>query len=285
MRARASLILALVVMTVAPGAARAQPVSGGLLHGRVTIAGDTLPVAGAEVEIVGADRRRTTDAGGRFQFLGVPAGSYTLRVRLPGFMPATKAFRMADDEWLDLPVPLRRLTSALETVRIEGKVLKVPVRYADVYARAAHGWGKFFTRDDIERRQPLDLVSMLTMIPGVLVNDRGLTFQRCREPINGISAVGARGGGSPSPAPDGSSGGTPTPQHVQVYVDGVRRTHRTIDSAVPNGPDVVDESMEALREISPSAVEAMEVYSGASQIPGEFLDDACAVIAVWTKSY
>lgn len=285
MRPLVPLLLALVTMTLAPGASRAQPTSGGLLHGRVTIAGDTLPVAGAEVEIVGADRRTATDAGGRFQFVSVSAGSYRLRVRLPGYMPTTTEFRIDDDDWLDMPVPLRRLTSSLETVRIEGKVLKVPVRYEDVYARAARGFGKFFTRDDIERRQPRDLVSMLTLIPGVLVNDRGLTFQRCREPINGLVAPGARGGGSPSPRTDGSSGGSPTPQHVQVYVDGMRRTHRDIDVSMPNGPDIVDESMEALREISPSLVQAIEVYSGASQIPGEFLDDACAVIAVWTKSY
>lgn len=285
MRARLSLVLAVVTLSLTPDAGRTQPTSGGLLHGRVVVAGDTLPVAGAEVDIVGADRRRTTDAEGRFQFVSVPAGSYTLRVRLPGFMPTTKAFQIADDEWLALPVRLRRLTSSLETVRIEGKVLKVPVRYADVYARAARGWGKFFTRDDIERRQPLDLVSMLTTMPGVLVNDRGLTFQRCREPINGLSAVGARGGGSPGFSADGGSGGAAAPQHVQVYVDGVRRTNRGINLNIPNGPDIVDESMEALREISPSAVQAIEVYSGASQIPGEFLDDACAVIAVWTKSY
>jgi len=29
----------------------------------------------------------------------------------------------------------------------------------------------------------------------------------------------------------------------------------------------------------------MEVYSGITQIPTEFLDDACAVIVIWTKAY
>jgi hypothetical protein len=29
----------------------------------------------------------------------------------------------------------------------------------------------------------------------------------------------------------------------------------------------------------------MEVYTGIARIPGEYLEDACAVIAIWTKAY
>ena len=40
-----------------------------------------------------------------------------------------------------------------------------------------------------------------------------------------------------------------------------------------------------LRGVHPLSVEAMEVYTGVAQIPAEFLEDACAVIVIWTRSY
>jgi hypothetical protein len=33
------------------------------------------------------------------------------------------------------------------------------------------------------------------------------------------------------------------------------------------------------------SIQAIEVCPGVGQIPAEFLADACAVIAIWTKSY
>ena len=59
---------------------------------------------------------------------------------------------------------------------------------------------------------------------------------------------------------------------VQVYIDGTRVTQSS---------SVTD----ALRLVTPRDIEAMEVYTGVARIPAEFLNDACAVIAIWTKSY
>jgi hypothetical protein len=128
-----------------------------------------------------------------------------------------------------------------------------PPRYEAVYERALRGWGKLFTREDIDRLNPLDLTSLLATVPTVDFIGRAICFKRCQA---GLSA----GRCSPSP-------------NVQVYVDGVRMTRR------PGDADWV------LREVYPSSVEAMEVYTGVARIPAEFLADACAVIAIWTRSY
>lgn len=55
-----------------------------------------------------------------------------------------------------------------------------------------------------------------------------------------------------------------------VYVDGVRLT-RTMSVN------------DALRSVPPSRIQIMEVYSGPAQLPAEFTDGGCAVIAVTTR--
>jgi len=223
--------------------------AGAVLRGRITEAGDTVPVPGAEIELVGTAVRHWADNHGRFAFAGVPAGSYEVRVRVIGYQPQTVRMAFEDGGVADRTIALQRLPNALTEVRIEGRMLKVPARYEEVYRRAARGWGTFINRDEIVRRNPLDVKSLLYAIPGVMVNDRGIQFQRCQDNILGMS--------------------WPT----QVYVDGVRMTAA--------GASI----NEALSLVPPTAIQAIEVYRGVSQIPAEFLDNACAVIAIWTRSY
>ena len=61
-----------------------------------------------------------------------------------------------------------------------------------------------------------------------------------------------------------------------MYVDGVRATNYTI-------PGNVIDPVTALKNIVVSSVQLVEVYTGVSSIPADYLDDACAVILVWTK--
>jgi hypothetical protein len=70
------------------------------------------------------------------------------------------------------------------------------------YQRAARGWGKLFTRKDVEERSPSDLKSLLGTLPAVLINDRGVTFQRCQADLNNLSTAlsgGQAGGTTPQP--------------------------------------------------------------------------------------
>ena len=92
-------------------------------------------------------------------------------------------------------------------------------------------------------------------VPMVQVNDRGITFQKCQA-------------GLPSP------GSGMQAAHAQVFVDN-RRASLT-------GADGVRQLLES---IPVSTVQLVEVYNGVSRIPGEFVNDACAVIVIWTRSY
>jgi hypothetical protein len=73
-------------------------------------------------------------------------------------------------------------------------------------------------------------------------------------------------------------GGTVSTSKVQVYVDGIRVTALGAD----RGSDPITS---ALRLVPMRDIEFMEVYRGTAQIPVEFVNDACAVIAIWTRAY
>ena len=68
---------------------------GGAVTGRVTAEGGA-PVVEARVSLVELGRQARTDAEGRFQFPGIPSGSYTLSVSAIGFKPVLRRVVVAD---------------------------------------------------------------------------------------------------------------------------------------------------------------------------------------------
>jgi len=65
--------------------------------------------------------------------------------------------------------------------------------------------------------------------------------------------------------------GCPDINYGEVYVDGERLTRFSTLN-------------DALRMVTPRAIQAMEIYTRQSAVPGEFLDaQPCAVVAIWTK--
>jgi carboxypeptidase family protein/TonB-dependent receptor-like protein len=249
---------------------------GAVVSGRITPEHDTVGIRGVEVELVGSGMRGYTDAKGQFRFAGVAEGSYDLSVRLVGYQPWVAHMSLLDGRLYDSDIRLQRLPSILSEVQIEGRMVQVPVRFADVYQRAALGRGKFFTREDIDRLNPLDVKTLLSTIPGVVTNDRGITFPRCQVGFHGMSIAGGQAS-------------APAAAAVQVYIDGTRMTHsRKAEVPNPNSGVVLADDYDvehALKIVPPTAIQAIEVYVGVAQIPAEFLEDACAVIAIWTKSH
>jgi hypothetical protein len=146
-------------------------------------------------------------------------------------------------------------TPVLPTVVVSGRRVLVPTRYAAAYKRAAAGRGYYFTREEIDATGPQDLEALLLRVPTVLMNDRGVSFAKCQA-------------GLPSP------GGIMQKARVQVYIDDRRASLNDADGV-----------RQVLQSIPVSSVQLMEVYTGVSRIPGEFVNDACAVIVIWTKSY
>ncbi len=183
-------------------------------------------------------------------------GLHAITVRRLGFMPVTRSLDLTRAGARVDTVFLERLPSLLAEVNVRGRMVVVPTRFVDVLRRAESGWGTLFTREDFKTAP--DVKSLLSKLPGIITEDHTVAFRRCAGPAS----------------------------KVQVYVDGVRVTmipQVSSPEAMGSGGD--DEITMILKTVNPSAIEFVEVYRGVAQIPADFVNDACAVIAIWTKAY
>jgi hypothetical protein len=260
-------IIPIIVMGVADTLC-AQPSS---IRGHIYVLGDTTRgVRDAAVTLFPSGRTTRSDSIGGFVIAGETGDAYRLRVRRVGFAEWEHKIEVAGPNAPIVQVALTVAPQALSEVKISGQRVLVPTRYADAYGRVAKATGDFFTRERIDSLHALDMKSLLQNIPGVSINDRGMTFQRCQANQLSVNIPSSISGASAAP-----KSFTTSAAHIQVYIDGVRVT----DYAGQNGQD----AYEAIRYIIPSSVQLIEVYRGVARIPGEYLNDACAVILIWTK--
>jgi hypothetical protein len=188
-------------------------------------------------------------------------GKHVVTVRSLGFTPVTDTIALSGSNARVHTVWLERLPPLLAEVKVRGRMVRVPTKYVEVLQRAASGWGTLFTREDLKNAP--DAKSLLNQLPGVYAGDHTVAFSRC------------------VPDPSGKE-----PAKVQVYIDGVRVTMvPQYHNALARGYGGPDEVSLILKTVNPSEIEFIEVYRGVAQIPVEFLNDACAVIAIWTKAY
>jgi hypothetical protein len=213
---------------------------------------DTLqrrPVAGAQVmvddSVVGE-----TDTTGAFAANAIPIawGANTVLVRRVGYAPLLRMF------WVGEPKARRSLTAVLQRqafnlpeVIVEGRgVTLVYGRMREFWRRRSRGWGRFFTREDIERRHPVQLSDMLRMIPGIaVIRTESTTHVRSTR----------------------SSAGWAQGCELRIWIDGMQLSDADID-----------------RMVSPEGVEAIEVYQG-PETPVELGGalNSCGSVVIWTR--
>lgn len=248
---RKAVVVAVAVAISAVSAA-AQRISGRVVDGANNLPLADLPIfaATADGEVAGAAR---TSADGTFTLALKHPGAYKLRVLRMGYWPTEYSFDVRDTVTLRVQVELgtRRITDVtlLTTVVIRGRQVQVPSRFADVLERARTGFGVLLTRADFETTGNVKLA--LGTIPTVFVNQRGVYFAKCDTRKERFAPGTAK---------------------VQVYINGMRLS-------LP-GDDNVEN---VLKLVAPADIELMEVYTGVARLPAEYVNDACAVIAIWTK--
>jgi len=128
-------------------------------------------------------------------------------------------------------------------------------RLNEFWARRATGVGVFFTRADIERRQPQRTVDLFRGVSGVRVMaGEGIT-----------RLVSSRGASSLRAGTGGRSGVC----IMQVFLDGLKASTPAL----------------SVDELTPEMIEAIEIYRGASEVPARFntLETACGVVIFWTR--
>ena len=121
----------------------------------------------------------------------------------------------------------------------------------------AAGIGRYFTREDIERRNPRLMTQMIADLPGVRLDCSGSSLSRTCD----VKSVRASGFSC---------------HRMSVFVDGIR----VIDGDRPPSHNKLDNF------VLPIEVGAVEVYAGAASLPAEFggSGSQCGVVAIWTRS-
>jgi len=204
-------------------------------------------IPGAEVRARGNVVVAITNDSGRFHVGQMPIGARGVFVRRLGFAPQRVPIRTSLEGSIDsVEVVLTAVVQSLAAVvaqdphdSLSRKVL------AEFWERRARGFGKFVTRDEIERKGASRFVDVVRSVSGLsIMNYRG------RQEIR------FRGAGI------GSANCPP-----QYWMDGI---------PLQSG---------SAEEISPENVEAIELYASPATTPPQFStrNPTCGTVVVWSR--
>lgn len=262
------LVAAFGVLLAAPAAARAQGIMTGLVVDNATEA----PLQGARVTLLSERGGRlqtvTTGRDGRFSFTPHP-GHYSFRVERLGYVDvSTPRVRVVRDS-VELEIRMRDDAVMLAPVTVVARAGRTSPVLAGFYHRLENGFGRYITREQIERRKPGQLSDMLRMLPGVQLRGR-------RSGI-GYDVVFSRSLTRP--------GGCP----VQVFLDGMLVNRPTLATqgrdTLRDNSSPADEAIPIDHLADPSEVEGIEVYPGLAGMPAAFMgpNARCGTVAIWTR--
>jgi hypothetical protein len=205
------------------------------------------PIPGVEVVLLHRAGAVYSDSLGTFRLANVPSGKRALHFRRLGFEPKSLDTDITQGQTLALTVVLDPFATEIEGMTVEELTRKRQL-LSDFYDRKSRGFGYFITRDEIEKRNPMNLSDMMRMVPGAKLipmtgtNQATLRFSRAQI-------------------------GRDCPP--QYWVDGVKAYDLNIDDLIP------------------SDVEGIEIYPGASTIPPQFNTregtTICGVVLIWTR--
>ena len=229
---------------------------------------DARPISGAVVRT--PEARTLTDSLGRFVLRGLSGGLIRLELRGIGYRPLTVTVSLpAPGDGLNLVMQLDR--TVLPEIRATARPTKPAeylgtTKYDGFFQRQKLGLGTFISREQIERMNAFHTLEIFRGIPGFYVN------------------VGNPG--DPYSADIRLARCTGADAKVSVWIDGRLQIGGGFDrgnTGWPNPRALSTELAALLEQIAPAGIEMIEVYRGASQIPGVFHWDGCAVIAIWTR--
>jgi hypothetical protein len=245
------------------------------VSGTVTDLSSNEPVVGAMVSVNGQNVAVTGPDGTFLVPVTLRLGRNRVGLRRVGYRPVDAFVWVArDTSEFDLQVEFVPWPVELEEVVVEGeRAIDFSARIRDFNRRRRTGLGKYFTREDIEKRRPLYVTDLLAPIPSVSVipTTSGNNMVRMRGPW-----------GLCKPA---------------VFIDGIKlfqstsKRHYTVrrlqseyapDQVMPE--IVLELDIDLL--VMPDEIAGMEVYRGPAETPAELgmLENNCGVIAIWTRS-
>jgi hypothetical protein len=205
------------------------------------------PIPHGVLSVVGESLRVVADSQGRFR-LAVPGGLTVFAARALGYRPVMWSVSLEPGQRVSRRIELQPLGVALPAMTIVGEKYG-PGRLAGFYQRRRIGLRLFLVRDSIERRTTNAMADLFVGRPGIRV------FQDPYDPTTSRYVLSMRC------------------EQIGAYVDGFRLPGNSSTDVSRN-----------LSLINPADVEAIEVYRGPSELPADFMADACAAIVIWTRT-
>jgi TonB-linked SusC/RagA family outer membrane protein len=239
--------------------AHAPVAPAGIIRGKIVAEGTNAPIGSVQVQL-GTRGAQTNDAG-VFSFANVPAGTYTLQVRMIGFERYSRSVTVADDKTTDLSITLKRQALSLDQIVVTG------------------------TPGAARRREVGNAISQIdvTSLPEVPSSVDNLLQGKS----TGLTVTGNSGGvgGGASIRLRGNVSATQSNQPL-IYVDGVRVKgdgfpKNTFPTGYAGNSDNTVYS--PLNDIDPSDIERIEVIKGPAATTLYGTEAASGVIQIFTK--
>jgi hypothetical protein len=229
-----------------------DPSEGGNIIGRVLDSRSGNPLTGASVHLREAGRDVITNERGVFILRDVASGPDVIAIEMLGYADQEKVIQILGGRAQDVEV---RMTT--EPIELTPMIVEVRPRSwfsdrAGLEDRLLSGNGVIFTSEDLAELQPRVLGDLMRQVPGARVRTTGGTY-------SGTWTVQFRG----------ASNMLNEACNPVIWMDGVKI-----------GTDPV-----MFRDITGPEIDAVEVYRGAAEVPGEFSggDARCGVVVVWTR--
>jgi hypothetical protein len=236
-----------------------QSETNGVFTGVVHVDSSRTPVPNAEVILT----------EGRFRITDVPAGDHEVAVRRVGYSPLVTRLTFKSGESVERRIALNKIVT-LDSV-VTRAVRNAP---NDFEEHRKLGLGHFLTRADIAKVENSRLDALLAMVPGLgLARGRmnAYVLSKRRPPSLAKPVQGA----TPFYVPEDHERrmGVIAGCYAQVYVD-----NTLMNPERPTTPFDVN-------TIPPSSIEAIEFYSGPSQLPLKYakLNSDCGVLVIHTR--
>jgi hypothetical protein len=173
-----ALVLALLA---APLAAQQRTIVTGIITDSAGV-----PLAGVEVFLGSAQTPAVTNDRGIYMVTDAHRGRLWISARRIGYAPTRRSATIERGRTTTLDLGMAALPVLLDELVVLASGMHLD-RLSDFWRRSRMGWGRFLTRDDIERRRPTELGQLVRMyLPGGVYRS---SEQETFDPFNpGMSA-------------------------------------------------------------------------------------------------
>jgi TonB-linked SusC/RagA family outer membrane protein len=255
MRMTARLLASAAVVGTAPTVLVAQAATG-TITGRVADRGGQ-PIAAAQVQVVGTSRGTTTAENGTFRIVGVPAGTYQLRVLRIGFQAQTRPVQVAANGTATADFSLSPTAVNLD-------VVTVTATGAESRAREAGNVISKITVSD--STTPLSAINNFASL--VQGRAAGVTIAQSGGSTGSGARVRIRGANSVSLS-----------NEPLLIIDGVRVNNASASNSIAVG----GQTPSRLNDLNPNDIESIDILKGPAAAGLYGTAAANGVIQVTTK--